>query len=138
VACISITNRNRTKVRLLTEPGLLERDHGLGLQIRQKLSEWMFPVVTTPGEAKMSPTDVVKAAGTCDRLMVLTTKDTGRLPGSLVRDTKAEFGSVSGEKVSKVTTLEVQPDPIGGGLGGLDERTTAALAEHIAQEMASY
>jgi DNA-binding response OmpR family regulator len=138
VASISITNRNRTKVRLLAEPGLLQRDYGLGLQIRQKLTDWMFPVVTTPGEAQLSPTDVVKAAGTCDRLMVLTARDSGRLPGSLVRDTKAEFGSVAGEKVSKVTTLEVQPDPIGGGLAGLDERTTAALAEHIAQEMASY
>ena len=138
VAGISITNRNRTKVRLVAEPGLLERDHGIGWQIRQKLAEWMFPVVTTPGEARLSPTDIVKAAGTCDRLMVLTVKDSGRLPGALVRDTKAEFGSVSGEKASKVTNLEVQPDPVGGGLAGLDERTAAALAEHIAQEMSSY
>jgi len=138
VAGISITNRNRTKVRLLAEPGLLQKDHGIGWQIRQKLAEWMFPVVTTPGEARLSPTDVVKAAGTCDRLMVLSVKDTGRLPGALVRDTKAEFGSVAGEKTSKVTTLEVQPGPDGAGLTGLDERTAAALAEHIAQEMASY
>jgi len=138
VAGISITNRNRTKVRLVAEPGLLQKDHGIGWQVRQKLGEWMFPVVTTPGKARLSPTDIVKAAGTCDRLMVLMAKDTGRLPGALVRDTKAEFGSVAGEKTSKVTTLEVQPDPNGAGLAGLDERTAAALAGHIAQEMASY
>jgi len=138
IASISVTNRNRTKVRLMAEPGLLERDHGIGWQIRRKLMDRMFPVVTTPGEVAMSPTDIVKAAGTCDRLMVLMAKDTGRLPGSLVRDTKAEFGSVAGEKTSKVTTLDVQPDPIGGGLAGLDDRTTAALAEHIVQEIASY
>ena len=138
IASISVTNRNRTKVRLVAEPGLLERDHGIGYEIRRKLAEWMFPVVTTPGEARISPTDIVKAAGTCDRLMVLTAKDSGRLPGSLIRDTKAEFGSVSGEKTSKVTTLEVQPDPTGAGLAGLDDRTAAALAEHISQEMASY
>ncbi len=138
IASISITNRNRTKVRLIAEPGLLQRDHGIGCQVRQKLAGWMFPVVTTPGEAKLTPTDLVKAAESCDRLMVLTVKDTGRLPGSLIRDTKAEFGSLAGEKSSKVTLLEVQPGPTGSGLTGLDDRTTAALAEHIAQEMASY
>ncbi len=70
--------------------------------------------------------------------MILTAKESGRLPGSLVRDTKAEFGSLAGDEMSKVTTLEVQPCPGGGGLAGLDERTAAALAHHIAQEMASY
>ncbi len=138
VGSINITNRNRTKVRLLAEPGLLQRDHGIGWKIRQKLTDRMFPVVATPGQPTMTPTDIVKAATTCDRLMVLTVKDLGRLPGSLVRDTKAEFGSLSGEKISRVTTLEVQPDSIGGGLAALDERTAEALAEHIVQEMASY
>jgi CheY-like chemotaxis protein len=138
VASIGIINRNRTKVRLIAEPGLLEREYGLGGEIRRRLAARMFPVATTPGEARMSPTEIVKAARACDRLMVLAVKDTGRLPGSLVRNTKAEFGSVAGETTSKVTTLDVQPDPIGGGLAGLDDRTMVAIAEHIAQEMASY
>ena len=138
VGSINITNRNRTKVRLLAEPGLLEREYGIGWKIRQKLTRRMLPVVTTPGVATLTPTDIVNAAGTCDRLMVLTAKDLGRLPGSLARDTKAEFGSVAGRTTSRVTTLEVQPDTIGGGFAGFDERTSEALAEQLVQEMASY
>ena len=70
-------------------------------------------------------------------VLVLLAKDAGLLPGSLSRDTKAEFGMPSGENVVRVTTLSVQPDSI-GGFGGLDGRTTAALADHIVREMASY
>ncbi len=91
----------------------------------------------TPGEASITPAAVLKAAGACDRVMVLLAKDGGLLPGSLARDTKAEFGLPSGDNVVRVTTLAVQPDAV-GGLSGLDGRTTAALAEHIVREMASY
>jgi len=71
-----------------------------------------------------------------DRVMVLLAKDVGRLPGTLVRDTKAEYVSASRENAGKVTTLVVQPN--GGRLVGLDDRTTEALAEQIVQEMTSY
>lgn len=117
---------------------LLTSGGGLGWRIKQKLAERMLPIVTSSGEADVSPTNIVKAARASERVMVLTTKDSGRLPGSLARDTKAEFGSVAGEKTSRVTALEVQPDPSGAGFLGLDERTTSALAEHIVKEMASY
>jgi hypothetical protein len=60
------------------------------------------------------------------------------LPGSLVRNTKPDFVVAAGEKAGKVTTLTVQPDAGGSDLAGLDDRTTAALAEHIVQEMGSY
>ena len=137
VGSISITNRNGHKVQLLAAPGLLRRREGLGSQIGNKLLEGLFPVVMTPGEASITPAAVLKAAGACDRVMVLLAKDGGLLPGSLARDTKAEFGLPSGDNVVRVTTLAVQPDAV-GGLSGLDGRTTAALAEHIVREMASY
>lgn len=138
VAGIRITNRNGRKVELLASPGLSGEKGGLGWRIKNKLAEWMFPMITSSGEADISPTNIVRKAGTCDRVMVLVANDAGRLPGTLVRDTKAEFGSVAGEKTSRVTSLEVQPDPLGAGFQGLDDRTKIALAEHIAQEMASY
>jgi hypothetical protein len=77
-------------------------------------------------------------ARSCDRVMVLTAEDIFRLPGSLARDTKAEFGSVAGETTRRVTTLRVQPSPARCGFLGLDAGTTDALAEHIVREMASY
>jgi hypothetical protein len=137
IANLSITNRNGRRVRLLAAPGLLRRSDGLGAQIWHRLMERMFPIETVPGEAGITPNDIVKAAHACDRLMVLLAKDSGHLPGCLARDIKAEFVSATGEQASRVTTLAVQPDAF-GGLAGLDARTTEALAEHIVHEMASY
>ena len=138
ISGIRIANRNGRKVQLLAAPGLLRRGEGLGRQILQILAGESYPVVITPGDADVTPSLVLKAAGTCERVMVLTAEDTKRLPGTLVRDTKAEYVSASKENAGKVTTLVVQPDPVGGVFAGFDDRTTAALARHIAQEMASY
>jgi len=138
VSNIRITNRNGHKVQLVAAPGLLRRDEGLGGEIRHRLVDRMFPVSTTPGEADITPASILRTAGTCDRLMLLLAKETGRLPGSLIRDTKAEFGSESEGGTSRVTTLVVQPNSAKNDFSGLDVRTTAALAEHIVQEMASY
>ena len=135
---IRIINRNGHKVQLLAAPGLLRRNGGLGWEIRQKLAEQAFPIVTIPGDADVTSAAVLAAAGAYDRVMVLLANDTGRLPGSLVRDTKAEYVSASRENAGRVTTLVVQPNPAAGEILGFDERTTVALAEHIVQEMASY
>jgi hypothetical protein len=137
ISSIAITNRNGHKIQLLAGPGLLWRNEGLGCQIGRRLLDRMFPVVITPGEANLTPANLLKTAAACDRLMVLLARDGGLLPGSLARDTKPEFGVEPGEAAGKVTMLAVQPDPV-GGFAGLDCRTTAALAEHIVQEMASY
>src|SRR3970282_810373 len=95
-----VTNRNGRLVHLLASPGLAQERGGLGWRIKQKLAERLLPMVTTLGDGGA-------------RVMVLVAKEIGRLPGSLVRDTKAEFGSVAGEKTSRVTTLEVQSHPAG-------------------------
>jgi glycine cleavage system H lipoate-binding protein len=137
ISSIAITNRNGHKVQLLSAPGLLWRNEGLGSQIGQRLLERMFPVVITPGEANLTPANILKTAAGCDRVMVLLAQDTGLLPGGLARNTKPEFAVEAGEPAGKVTTLAVQPDEI-GRLAGLDSRTTAALADHIVWEMASY
>jgi len=135
---IRITNRNGHKVHLLAAPGLLCRYRGLGARIVQRLTRDAYPVVTTPGKSDVSANNVLKAAAECDRVMVLLTNDVGRLPGSLVRDTKAEYVSGARENAAKVTTLVVQPGAAGSGIADLDDDTTAALAAHIVQEMASY
>ena len=137
IISISITNRRGHKIQLLAAPGLLWRNEGLGCQIGRKLLAEMFPVVITPGEANLTPANILKTATTCDRLMVLLAHDCGLLPGGLARDTKPDFEVDPGEAAGKVTKLAVQPDQM-GGFAGLDARTTAALADHIVKEMASY
>ncbi len=137
IGTVAITNRNGHKITLLAAPGLLRRGEGLGCRIGHKLLSGEFPLVMTPGEVNITAAAVLKAAAACDRVMLLLAKDSGLLPGSLSRDTKAEFGMPSGEGLVRVTTLAVQPDAV-GGLAGLDPRTTAALAGHVVREMASY
>jgi FixJ family two-component response regulator len=137
ISSIAMTNRNGHRVQLLAAPGLLWRSEGLGFQIAQKLLAKMFPVVVTPGEAYLTPGNILSTAAACDRLMVLLAKDGGLLPGSLVRNTKPDFGVEPGEAANKVTTMAVQPDML-GGFACLDARTLAALADHIVWDMASY
>jgi FixJ family two-component response regulator len=137
ISTISITNRQSHKIELLAGPGLLWRNEGLGWEIGQRLLAMMFPVVVEPGEANLTPANILKTAGACDRVLVLLARDSGLLPGSLARHSKPDFGIESGDVAGKVTTLAVQPDAV-GGIAGLDPRTRTSLADHIVREMASY
>ena len=134
---ISITNHNRTRVRLVAVPGLLRREEGLGRLIRNKLKQRLFPMESSPDETAITPMNLLSMAGACDRLIVLLAQDAGRLPGSLVRDTKSEFVSLSGKGADKVTTLVVQPSPGEGGPLAFDAPTSQSLAEHLVREMAN-
>jgi DNA-binding response OmpR family regulator len=138
IATINIVNRNGTKVRLMPAAGLLYKDEGLGMLIRQKLVERLFPIETIVGDSVITPNNIMKVGGTCDRVVVLMAKDVDRLSGSLVRDTKSEFISVSGEDAGNVTTLVIQPEKPESGLAGLRSRNLAVLAEHIVNDLASY
>ena len=96
-------------MRLRSPPGLLRRDEGLGRLLRQKLMHRLFPMESSPDETQITPMNLLGLAEPlrpADRVLV---QDAGRLPGSLVRDTKAEFVSLSGKGADKVTTLVVQP-----------------------------
>ncbi|MGO8753487.1 MAG: response regulator [Thermoguttaceae bacterium] len=137
ISSITITNRNGHKIQLMAAPGLLWRSDGLGCQIGQRLLAQLLPVAVTPGEAYLTPANILKTAGACFRLMVLLARDSGRIPGSLARDTKPEFGVDPGDAANKVTTLGVQPDAF-GGFTCMDARTISALADHIVREMMSY
>jgi len=137
VSSIFITNRRGTRVGLLVAGGLLSQDEGLGWHVRLKLLDRLFPMKTASGIGRMTQVKLLLAASMCDRLLILLPRDTGRLPGSLVRDTKGEFVAVAGEVAAKVMALAVQPLVPGSGLAGFADRTMAALAEHVVNEMAA-
>ncbi len=137
ISGIGVSYRNGGTVQLLAAPGLLRERDGLGGQIEQRLIDQALRIRITRGDEAVTPTSVLRAASTCDRVIVLLANDTGRLPGTLDQDTTAEYVSTTGVSASKVATLMVQPGPNGHGLTGLDERTIAFLAEHIVREMAS-
>jgi len=134
---ISIINRKGNKVCLLASGGLLQTNHGLGWLLRHKLLDQCYPVETLLGSGDVNRAGIWEMADTCDRLLVLLARDTGHLAGNLVQDTEGKFVPVTGQNSGKVMALVVQPHSAGKGLAGLDDRTTAALAEHIVHEMAS-
>jgi len=138
IATLNVVNRNGTKVRLMPAPELLQRDEGLGLLIRQKLLSRLVPIETLLGESPITPSSIMEVAGTCDRVVVLLARDMGRLPGTLVRDTKSEFISVDSAGAACVTTLVVQPESPDAGLKGLGARELEALAEHIVNDLGAY
>ena len=131
VSRIYTTNCDGTKVGLVAENGLLQRDAGLGWHLAHKLAGQPCVTETALGSTSIS-TAIHQAESSCDRLLILLARDTGRLPGSLVRE---EFVPASKQKAGKGTTLIVQPASSGSGPLEFDGRTTAALAEHIMREV---
>jgi len=138
ISGIGVVDRRGRTVQLLAEPGLLAENEELGGQIVQRLTAQAMRVSATRSDEAVNSASVLKAASTRDRVIVLRAEDQGQLPGTLGRDTTAEYVSATGVSASKVSTLVVQPGVSGHGLAGLDERTIAFLAEHIVQEMVSY
>ncbi len=134
---ISITNRNRTRVRLMATPGLLHREDGLGQLMRHKLMQERFPMESSPSQIDITPMNILSTTNHCDRLIVLMTQDIGRLPGSLVRDTKAEYVALVGSGADKVTTLIVQPGEQEATPLGFEPAVVEALADQLVREMAS-
>ena len=133
---ICMTNGSGARVGLMAGQGLLGGDAGLGRQIASKLQERLYTVETTgAGDATMTPITILDAAQNFDRLLVLVAKDTGRLPGSLVRGNLGECASTVCDHAGHVTTITVQPSQSGAHPLEFDAWTTAALAEHIAREM---
>lgn len=134
---IFVTNRNRTRVRLIAAPGLLRREEGLGQLLRLKLMQERFPLESTPSEFQITPMNILSMTNHCDRVIVLLAQDHGRLPGSLTRDTKAEYVAMVGAGADKVTTLLVQPSESEAGPLAFEAPVVEALANHLLREMAS-
>jgi hypothetical protein len=134
---VFITNRNRTRVRLISAPGLLQREEGLGLLLRHKLMEERFPLESSPSEIPITPMNLLSTATHCDRVIVLLAKEHDRLPGSLTRDTKAEYIAMVGAGADKVTTLLVEPSGSPELPLAFEPHVVEALADHLVREMAS-
>ena len=88
-------------------------------------------------DARSRPMNLLSLASRCDRVMVLLAQDFGRLPGSLARDTKAEFIALVGAGADKVTTLLVQPSGSEQPAWLRAAPSLDALAEHLVREMAT-
>ena len=73
IAQIHITNRQGDNVTLISSPGMLFRNSGLGAEIRGLIYDRLYPVQTIPGKASIAPRDVMNYAQKCDRVGPLQT-----------------------------------------------------------------
>lgn len=137
VSSVFATSRSGRQVGLLLSGGVLSRDEGLGWYIRCQLSDRQLPIKTASGIGRISQLKLLTAASMCERLLVLVAKDIQRLPGTMVRDTKGECFPVPREIQEMTTALVIQPLSADSGLEGFDDQTMEAIAEHVADEMAS-
>ncbi len=137
LSTIRITNRNGHRVTLFAPFGLLKRDQGLGLRIRQKLVDRLFPIETSLGSDPADTDHLLATTKGCDQLFVVVAAEGNRIPGSLIHDTKGEFVDVPDQSAEKVATLAIEPVSTDAGLTGLDERTVEALATYVVEEMSN-
>jgi len=137
IAQINITNRQGDEVTLVAAPGMLYRNAGLGAEIRGLIYDRLYPIQTIPGKASIAPRDILNLAHKCDRVVVLESKDLGRLPGSLVRDQGAELSALGGDAAACVTTLAIQTPGDDPCVDTLETRLIVQLARHIVEVMAS-
>ncbi len=137
IAQINITNRQGDDVTLVATPGMLFRNAGLGAEIRGLIYDRLYPIQTIPGKASVAPRDVLNLAHKCDRVVVLESKEMGRLAGSLVRDQGTELAALGGDAAACVTTLTIQPPGDDPCVDTLDSRLIVQLARHIIDVMAS-
>ena len=121
----------------MAAPGLLRHEDGLGQLLRHRLIQQRFPLESSPSEIPITPMELLNLARHCDRVIVLLAQDSGRLPGSLTRDTKAEYVSLAGAGADKVTTLLIQPGGPETNPLSFETPTVEALAEHLVREMAT-
>jgi CheY-like chemotaxis protein len=133
VSRICITRPDAKKVDVAAGNGLLRKDFGLGRHMMHRLAEQAYSVEMALGGRGLSQA-IEQARSSCERVLILLARDTGRLPGSLVRE---ELVPAPGEQTINATNLIIQrasstQDPL-----DFDPRTTAALAEHIVQAIAT-
>ncbi|MBM4370103.1 MAG: response regulator [Deltaproteobacteria bacterium] len=127
---IQITDREGRTASLLASGGLLERPRGLGWMVVRKLLEAGRPVTVTHGTKEIRTADLLREARD-GRVLLLETRDMGRVPGTLMRTSRILQGVAAGEPDHLVPCLVVQPRLSASHPLELDPRVLGTLADQI-------
>jgi FixJ family two-component response regulator/glycine cleavage system H lipoate-binding protein len=131
---IRVRNRQGESVALLTSGKLLYADHGLGGTIVEHLLAGSYPVETTVGTGDLGMNDISHAIEANDRVLILWSHNTTRIPGSLVRR-PLFIERKPAPAPTHAMTLVVQPSADGGEPLSFEPRLSEALAAAIVEEM---
>ncbi len=135
ISALHVDTDQGTRVTLLASGGLLQREAGLGLALRTELLDRLLPLETGLGDVKLTDTRVLRETMKSDRVFVLTTSDTGRIPGCLAPYQRGNLSEFTGIDAENLTVLAIQPNPGEEAVPKLDAAILNALAEHIIEEM---
>ena len=123
------------RVTVLVPDGLLQRETGLGLALRNKLLERLLPLETGLGNLRMTPTRVLREAAKSNRVIILMTSDTLRIPGSLASHRHGSLTPFVGVEIENGCVLTIESTTATAGIPKLNAATLDALAEHIVDEI---
>lgn len=135
ISALHVDTEDGRRVTVLVPNGLLHREIGLGVELRNKLLARLLPLETGLGDLKMTPARVLREISKSDRVIVLTAAEMMRIPGSLVPYRYGSLTEFVGVEVENTTVLAVQSSIGNIGMPRLDAATLDALAEHIVNEI---
>lgn len=127
VRVLRITNRHGRTVALLAPNGVLHEHEGVGRLVLEGIRDLGVPARVTLGSEGLSTLDLWRLAKECDRGFLLMPQDSGRIPGTLVRESVHTPWTPEGVARDRIVTLVVQAAERGAPLA-FDPRTNAALA----------
>ena len=135
ISKIRIINRNGKEVTLLSSGEILNSHKGLGLQLRDIIFARNYPITFTLGAKAFNVIELLEETDKCDRLVVLETKDSSRIPGTVSVTAGSELLKGMGANEQKVQTVAVQPGAEKTAPLVYDGRTSRGLAEFLLKEM---
>lgn len=128
VRVLRITNRHGRSVALLAPNGVLHERDGVGRLVLDGIRELGVPAKITLGSEGLSTLDIWRLAKECDRGFLLMPQDSGRIPGTLVRETLHTPWTPEGVAQDRIVTLVIQAAGQGDPLA-FDPRTNETLAD---------
>jgi CheY-like chemotaxis protein/glycine cleavage system H lipoate-binding protein len=136
VRVLRVTNRRGRTVALLAPNGVLREHDGVGGRVLQGVREIGLPAKITLGSEGLTTLDLWELAKGSDRGFVLLPQDSGRIPGTLLREAVQTPWTAEGEAEDKIISLLVQAAP-GADPFGFDARTTSSLASFLLERLMS-
>ncbi|UCG27523.1 MAG: response regulator [Bacteroidales bacterium] len=141
ISKISITNRFGTKVTLFAYNDVLKNNSGLGYLLTKDLLDMAFPLEISHSRYRKSVDDateiqdITKEKEKNDRIIILQTRDTDRIPGSISKEIQ-EYKNRN-TSVNLLINIFIQPASGEDKEVEFDENTTIALRDIVKSEMIS-
>ncbi|MBL7110664.1 MAG: response regulator [Bacteroidales bacterium] len=141
ISKIQVMNRFNKKVTLFAFNDVLQNNEGIGYLLINELLGQAYPVEVAHTREKKLLTDleeiqkITNEKGKSDRIIILQTKDMGKIPGCIEKDVQEYTDRDSASKL--LINIMIQPESTLKEEVEFDYQTTIALKDIIKSEMIS-